>query len=121
MKNVGRSSNDTPGQFIFTLKKDILAEYNISPAIVYSQMTQSMNGITVGSIEDNGEDMDVKILSDIFSEGIKMEDILSIPITVGGTNYVVRDFVDTTITNATATVSREDGNIQITVDANLEV
>ncbi len=121
VKNVGRSSNDTPGQFIFTLKKDILAEYNISPAIVYSQMTQSMNGITVGSIEDNGEDMDVKILSDIFSESIKMEDILSIPITVGGTNYVVRDFVDTTITNATATVSREDGNIQITVDANLEV
>ncbi len=120
VKNVGRSSNDTPGQFIFTLKKDILTEYTISPALIYAQMTQSMNGITVGSVEDNGEDMDVKIRSDIFSESVKMEDILSIPITVGSTSYVVRDFVDATITNATATVSREDGNIQITVDANLD-
>ena len=83
-------------------------------------MIQSINGITVGSIEDNGEDMDVKIRSDRFTESVKMEDILSIPIVVGDTSYVIRDFVDTTITNATATVSREDGRIQITVDANLE-
>lgn len=119
-KNVGRSSSDTPGQFIFTLKKDILAEYGISPAIIYAQITQTMNGLTVGTIEDNGEDIDVKLRSSQFADDVKMEDILSIPITVGTANYVVRDFVDSTLSNATATVSREDGKLQITVDANLD-
>ena len=119
-KNVGRSSNDTPWQFIFKLKKDLLAEYGISPALIYSQITQTVNGITVGSIEDNNEDMDIKIRSSKFGDDVKMEDILSIPITVGTSSYMVRDFVDTTITNATAVVSREDGDIQITAEANLE-
>lgn len=119
-KNVGRSSEDTPGQFIFKLKKDLLAQYGISPALIYSQITQTVNGITVGSIEDNNEDMDIKIRSSKFDDDIKMDDILSIPITVGTSSYVVRDFVDTTISNATAVVSREDGKIQITADANLE-
>ena len=119
-KNVGRTSEDTPWQFIFKLKKDLLAEYGISPAIIYSQITQTVNGITVGSIEDNNEDMDIKIRSSRFGDDVKMEDILSIPINIGTANYIVRDFVDTTITNATAVVSREDGNIQITAEANLE-
>jgi hypothetical protein len=49
-----------------------------------------------------------------------MENILSIPITIGNTSYNIGDFVESTITNATATVSREDGKIQITVESNLE-
>ena len=119
-KNVSRSSNDTPGQFIFTLKKDVLAQYGVSPALIYAQIAQSMNGITVGSVEDNGEDMNIKITSDTFSDDVKMEDILSIPLTIGVQNFVVRDFVDTTISNATARVSRENGKIQITVESDLE-
>ena len=79
-----------------------------------------MNGITVGSVEDNGEDMNIKITSDTFSDDVKMEDILSIPLTIGVQNFVVRDFVDTTISNATARVSRENGKIQITVESDLE-
>ena len=119
-KNVSRSSNDTPGQFIFTLKKDVLAQYGVSPALIYAQIAQNMNGITVGSVEDNGEDMNIKITSDTFSDDVKMEDILSIPLTIGVQNFVVRDFVDTTISNATARVSRENGKIQITVESDLE-
>ena len=34
--------------------------------------------------------------------------------------YRVGDFVDVVLTNATASVAREDGKIQITVDADLE-
>lgn len=49
-----------------------------------------------------------------------MEDILSIPITVGQTTYVVSDLVDNKINNATEKISRNDGDIQITVDADLE-
>ena len=119
-KNVSRSSNDTPGQFIFTLKKDILAQYGVNPNLIYSQISQSINGITVGSIEDNGEDMDIKIKTDTFSDDVKMDDILSIPITVGNTQFIIRDFVDTTLSNAIAVVTREDGKIQITVESDIE-
>jgi len=46
-KNVSLSSKDTPGQFVFTLKKDALSLYDISPAIIYAQISQMMNGIMV--------------------------------------------------------------------------
>lgn len=119
-KNVSRSSNDTPGQFIFQLKKDLLATYGISPTIIYSQITQNIGGIIVGTIEDNGSDMDIRLKSSQFWDDVRMENILSIPITIGNTSYNIGDFVESTITNATATVSREDGKIQITVESNLE-
>lgn len=76
--------------------------------------------MTIGTIEDNGIDMDIKLKSSRFGDDVKMDDILSLPITIGNTSYAVRDFVDPTITNATATVSRESGKIQITVESNLE-
>ncbi len=41
-----------------------------------------MNGVTVGSIEDNGEDMNVVLKSDTFQNESRMEDILSIPFTM---------------------------------------
>ncbi len=64
--------------------------------------------------------MDVKIKTDKFSDDVKMDDILSIPINVGNGNFVIRDFVDTTLSNAIAVVTREDGNIQITVESDIE-
>lgn len=65
-KNVSRSSTDTPGQFIFTLKKDLLADLGVSPALIYSQISQTINGVTVGSVENNGEDMNVVLKSSQF-------------------------------------------------------
>lgn len=119
-KNVSRSSNDTPGQFIFRLKKDLIASYWISPAIIYSQISQNLSGINVWTIEDNGTDMDIKLKISKFRDDVRVEDILSIQIPIGNTMYRVWDFVDSTITNATATVARENGKIQITVESNLE-
>lgn len=119
-KNVGKSSQDTPGQFIFSLKKNEIATAGISPALIYSQISQSMNGLIVGSIEDNGEDMNIVLKSSQFLEEVKPEDIQNIPLTVGAITYRVGDFIDTKISNATASVARENGKIQITVDADLE-
>lgn len=79
-----------------------------------------MNGITVGSIEDNGEDMSIILKTDTFQKESRMEDILSIPFTVGPTTYTVGNFVDTRTQNAIASVNREDGKVQISVEADLE-
>lgn len=119
-KNVWRSSNDTPGQFIFTLKKDLIATTGISPAMIYGIVSQNMNGVTVGSVEDNGEDMSILLKSDIFKEEVRIEDVMSLPIIIGNITYNVGDFVDVVISNATAAVNRVDGDIQITVDADIE-
>ena len=88
--------------------------------MIYGQITQSMNGVTVGSVEDNGEDMNVILKSSKFDTNVRLEDVLAIPLYVGPTRYLVGDFVDSQISNATASITRENGNIQITVDADLE-
>lgn len=80
-----------------------------------------MNGVTLGTVEDNGEDMDIILKSSQFVSNVRLEDVLAIPLVVGQTSYVVGDFVESKLTNATASVTRENGNIQITVDADLEV
>lgn len=120
-KNVWRSSSDTPGQFIFKLKNDLIATTGITPALIYSQIAQNMNGMTIGTVEDNGEDMSVMLKTSQFQGEVRLEDVLSIPISVWNTTYNVWDFVESELTNATASISREDGNIQISVEADLEV
>jgi multidrug efflux pump subunit AcrB len=119
-KNVARSSEDTPGQFIYTLKRDLIAERWLSAAQIYAQITQNINGVTVASIEDNGQDMNIILKTSQFQDEIKPEDILAIPLQVWPISYVVWDFVEVKLTNATARVAREDGKIQITVDGDLE-
>lgn len=79
-----------------------------------------MNGVIVGSIEDNGEDMNVVLKTNIFASGAKMEDILSIPFIVGPTAYIVGNFVETRTQNAIASVNRENGKVQISVESDLE-
>lgn len=120
-KNVGRSSNDTPGQFIFALKKELMTTAGISASAIYTQIAQNMNGILIGTVEDKGEDMDIRLKSSKFSDEVRLEDILALPIAVGNSSYKVGEFVDTNLTNATAQVSRTDGKLQITVDADLEL
>jgi multidrug efflux pump subunit AcrB len=119
-KNITVSSQDTPGQFVFSLRNDLLALYAIPSSVIYQAISTNMNGVTVGSIEDNGEDMSVILKTDTFQKESRMEDILSIPFTVGSTTYTVGNFVDTRTQNAIASVNREAGKVQIAVEADLE-
>lgn len=119
-KNVSLSSKDTPGQFVFTLKKDALSLYDISPAIIYAQISQMMNGIMVWSIEDNGTDMNIVLRQDNFRKKINIEDILTATFNLWPNTYQLGNFIEYNAKNAIASISREDGKVQITVDADLE-
>jgi multidrug efflux pump subunit AcrB len=119
-KNVGRSSSDTPGQFIFTLKKDVLSNAGLTPALLYGQISQSMNGVKIASIEDSGNDIDIIVKSSQFARDIDINNILSLPISIGQTTYRAGDFIESAISNATANISRQDGKIEITIDADAE-
>jgi multidrug efflux pump subunit AcrB len=119
-KNVGRSSLDTPGQFVFLLKRDVLSRLGITPNIIYSQLNQSLNGVKIASIEDSGNDVDIIIKTPQFQDSIDMNDILSLPIEIGPITYRAGEFIESQISNATANISRQDGKIEITVDADAE-
>lgn len=80
-----------------------------------------MNGITVGSIEDNGDDMNIILKSDRFIKEAKLEDILGISFTIGTTTYKIGNFVDNKVQNAIASVNRENGKVQITVEGDLNL
>ena len=79
-----------------------------------------MNGQTVGSIEDMGEDMNIVLKMSQFVDVVDTADILALPIIIGPTKYLLGDFVDYSMKNAIASVNRADGKHQITVDADLE-
>lgn len=120
-KNIGSSSEDTPGQFIFTLRKDVLSDLSIPFSLIYGTITQNINGIKVGTIEDNGNDRDVLLKLEKFQNDISPEDIQWITFSYAGKTYRVGDFLDVRSENAIASIKRKDGKIQITVDADLEV
>jgi multidrug efflux pump subunit AcrB len=64
--------------------------------------------------------MNVILKTDTFLHEARMEDILAIAFNVGNTSYRIGNFVDTKTQNAIATVNRENGKVQITVEADLE-
>ncbi|MDD3302890.1 MAG: efflux RND transporter permease subunit [Candidatus Gracilibacteria bacterium] len=119
-KSVELSSQDTPGQFIFTLRKDVLGIYGIPPAAVYGYIIQMMNGINVGAIEDNGSDMDIYIKQENFREDVNIEDILNSTFTYAGKTYQIGNLIEYNTKNSIASISREDGKIIISVEADLE-
>lgn len=120
-KNIGSSSQDTPGQFIFTLRKDILSDLSIPFSLIYGTITQNINGIKVGTIEDSGNDRDVVLKLEKFQDDVSPEDIQGITFAFAWRTYRVGDFLDVRPENAIASIKRSDGKIQITVDADLEV
>lgn len=81
-KNVTSSSEDTPGQFIFRINKELATSKGITPAMIYGRIAQETNGITVGSIEDNGADMDVIVKNSSFQSAITPDQILDLPLTL---------------------------------------
>ena len=119
-RNIKSSSEDTPGQFIFSLKSDRLATYGIPANLIYNTINQYVHGVKVGTITDKGADRDIVIKSSPDETMITTDMILALPVTVGQTNYQLRDFMEVKASNSIEQVVRKDGKIQINVSADLE-
>lgn len=119
-KNVSTTSGETPGQFVFTLKKDTLAELGIPASKIYSEVLSTINGANVGSIEDNGEDVDVVVKTAEYVDAVDPQAIMGHNFAFGGKTYRIGDFVDSNVKNAVASVKREDGKITVTVEGDTE-
>lgn len=114
------SSKDTPWQFVFILKKEVLWNYNIPPALVYGHIMQMMNWVNVGSVEDDWTDMDIYIKQSNFRDEINVEDIINSTFNYMWKSYQIGNFVEYNTKNSIASISREDWKIIISVQADVE-
>jgi multidrug efflux pump subunit AcrB len=80
-----------------------------------------MNGVGVGTVTHNGEDLDVVLKYRQFINTIKPDDILSHTFSVGPKTYRLGDFVEPIFKNAVASVKREAGLVTVSVGADFEV
>lgn len=119
-KWVTKSSKDTPWQFVFTLKKEVLWVYNIPPAIVYSHIIQMMNWISVWSIEDNWTDMNIYVKQSNFVDKINVEDIVDSTFNYWWKEYIVWNFIEYNAKNAIQSIVRKDWKININVWSDVE-
>lgn len=119
-RDVTISSKDTPGQFIFHVNKDRAIAYGITPSMITNKISQSVNGIKVWTVKDNQEDMDIVVKDARFSDDVSPDMVLDLPFTIGQNTYRIGDFVSTTPKNALQSISRSDGDIQISVNAELQ-
>lgn len=120
VKNIENSSGETPGQFVYRVKKDTLTELGLSPSVVIDQITTLLNGVTVGSIADRGEDLDIVLKYSQFNAGVSPDLVTSHIFKVGAKSYRLGDLIDTSLTNAAASIKREAGLVTITIGADVE-
>lgn len=119
-KNVENSSGDTPGQFIFSLKKDVITTIGLSPSVIIGEMLSMMNGVGVGTLTHDGEDLDVILKYEQFIDVIQPENVLAHTFSVGSKTYRLGDFIEPVFKNAVASVNREAGLVTVTVGADFE-
>lgn len=118
-KNITTSANQTPGQFVINLNKWLLSQKNISPSIIYSKINEQTNWLTVGTIKNRNNDIDVVIKNSLFIDKINPEQILDINFVSGNINYRIGDFVEIKPQNAIEQIERKNWDILITVSADL--
>lgn len=120
VKNVENSSGETPGQFVFVLRKEVLSELSIPPSVVIDQITTLINGQNIGTVAARGEDISLIVKYTQFNNDIDT-DLLSAHIfNYAGKSYRLGDLINTNITNAVASIKREAGLTTVTVGADAE-
>lgn len=105
---------------MFSLKKDVITTVGINPSVIIGEMLSMMNGVGVGTIAHDGEDLDVILKYKQFINVINPDDILAHTFAVGPKTYRMGDFVEPVFKNAVASVKREAGLVTVSVGADFE-
>lgn len=120
VKNIENSSGDTPGQFIFVLRKDVLSELSIPPSVVIEQITSLVNGVNIGTVASRGEDINLVVKYSQFQNEVDVDLLSGHIFTYAGKKYRLGDLVDSNLTNAVASIKRESGLTTISIGADVE-
>jgi multidrug efflux pump subunit AcrB len=120
LKNIALSSSDSPGQFIFRFDNEKLSFIWLTPQDVLPEIYSYVNGVKVGTIKSVLEDNDIVVKVADFDENLSPEDITNLQINTRVWRIRLWDYVNYTFEKSLSSISRENGNITITVDADVE-
>lgn len=87
--------------------------------MIYQTISQYTNGVKVAEIADNGRDIDIVLKDDSFLGDVTPEKIKNIDLAVWKNIYKIGDFLDFKPQNSVASISRENGKIEIAISADL--
>lgn len=119
-KNVTNSSSQSPGQFIFTIDKQKLALMGLLPNEISNELFIALNGIQAGTIKARYDNYDIKIMYDDFIDAVNPSDIANIRIPTRIGSVTLGTVADYTFESAINNISRQDTNITVTIDADVE-
>ena len=118
-KNINNSSPDSPGQVLFRVNEVVAANLGISPTTIYRELATLSNGAFAGTIRTNDNDIDIRVLYDRFQNEVLPYELLNSSINTPSGPIRLNQVVSYEITNAVQNIAREDGNIIISVGADL--
>ena len=119
-KNILSSAPDSPGQFVFELNKAKLGLLGLSPAEVMNDLSSALNGVYGGTLKIQDEDVDIKIMYEWLQTEVSPSAISDLVITTRNGPIRVGELMTYRIDTSVWAITREDGNIMIRVDADLE-
>ncbi|MDP2091205.1 MAG: efflux RND transporter permease subunit [Candidatus Gracilibacteria bacterium] len=119
-KNVISTSSDSPGQFVFTFNNDKLSNIGLNQNDIISELYFYTNGIKSGSIKSEYEDNEIVVLLKDFQDSLTPENIENLIINTKVGNIRVGDFVKYEFKKSVDLITREKGNIVISVGSEVE-
>ncbi len=119
-KNVWTSSTENPGQFVFEFNRDRLDSVWLTPNDILSELYSYTFWLNPWSIKSEYEDNDIILKIKEFDEKLTPEDISNLMITTKAWKVRLWDFATYKFEKSLSSISREDGNIMIRVESDLE-
>ena len=119
-KNVKSSSEDSPWEFIFTLNREKLALLGVSQKEIAPELYFSLNGLKAWNLKGKRETYDLKIKYADFQNQVSPEGLMGATFITKNGKIPLGALADYSLAPATSKIIRENGNITITISANLQ-
>ncbi len=119
-KNVKSSSEESPGEFVFQLDKQKLALLGITQRELGPELYFALNGLKAGQLKGKEENHDLKIKYADFSGEISPEELLSTRIPTKNGQISLGSVGEYDFLPATSKIFRENGEITINIESNLQ-
>ena len=119
-KNVGSSSSDTPGQFVFRFDNEKLSFVGLNPNDILNEVYFYTNWLTTWSIPSEYEDNDIVLKIAEFENNVSPSDIENLVINTRIWEVRVGDFATYSFEPGLSSILRDNSKITINVDSDLD-
>lgn len=118
--NVGNSSSNTPWQFSVSFNKEKLAELGLTPQDFQWELYAALNGTKAWNIQIENIERDIVVKVASFDEGFSPDHMRNFVVQTRKGEMSLASVAEISLDPALASITRVDGDLTITVDADLE-